>query len=245
MSSESLVICIYGDPGVGKTPTGQTASCPRLIVDTENGTKFLRGPKVYWDPLREALPEVPANGTCIVQGRDWETFEAVYEVLYSGQHPFRSLVIDSLSELQKRARDKIFAAGEAQGNGAADAMSENRWGILLIRMETVVRELRDLSMNPVRPLQTVVLVCLEDVVNGKKVPLIQGKLGKSLPGFVDVIAHISADLTGARVMETRPTGLAQAKDRSGVLPAVIAAPFNIEDLRSYIYRTLQEGSPVV
>lgn len=240
MSGDSLIICIYGEPGVGKTPTGHTVAEPRLIVDTENGTKFLRGPKVFWDPLREPVPQV-TEGTVIVQGRDWETFEAVYDVLYSGQHPFRSLVVDSLSELQKRARDKIFASGEAQGNGAADAMSENRWGILLIRMETVVRELRDLTMNPVKSLETVVLVCLEDVVGGKKAPLIQGKLGKSLPGFVDVIGHISVDLAGNRTMRTKPSGLAQAKDRTATLPETFGAPFNIEQIRQYIYDTLRKG----
>lgn len=239
MSDESLVICIYGEPGVGKTPTGQTASAPRLIVDTENGTKFLRGTKVYWDPLREAVPNMDGVDTCIVQGRDWETFEGVYDVLYSGNHPFKSLVVDSLSELQKRARDQIFASGAAQGNGATDAMNENRWGILLIRMETVVRELRDLSMNPVKPLETVVLVCLEDTINGKKAPLIQGKLGKSLPGFVDVIGYIATDLAGNRTMSTRAAGMHQAKDRSGVLPASFGAPFNIEQIRVFIYNALK------
>lgn len=238
MSAESLVICIYGDSGVGKTPTGHTASAPRLIVDTENGSKFLRGTKVYWDPLREPVPDMSSAETCVVHGRDWETFEAVYAVLYSGKHPFRSLVVDSLTELQKRARDKIFESGEAQGGSATDAMNQQRWGVLLIRMETVVRELRDLSMNPVKPLETVVLICLEDLIDGKRKPLIQGKLGKSLPGFVDVIAYVSADLAGNRTMVTRPTGLAQAKDRSGTLPEKFGAPFNIEEIRRYIYDSL-------
>lgn len=240
--SDSLIICLYGEPGVGKTPTGQTALAPRLIVDTEGGTKFLRGTKVYWDPLREAVPSMEGIDTCIVEGRSWETFEGVYDVLYSGKHPFKSLVVDSLTELQKRARDQIFATGEAKA-GAEDAMNLQRWGVLLIRMETVVRELRDLAMNPVKPLTTVVLICLEDVVEGKRRPLIQGKLGKSLPGFVDVIGHIAADLTGTRTMRTKPTGMVQAKDRSGTLPETFGAPFNLETTRQFIYNSLRESTP--
>lgn len=229
----SLVVCLYGDSGTGKTPTSWTAVAPVLVLDTEGGSDFVPGKRISWSPDREAPPAAGDWTHCVVQCRDWNTFEQAYKYLHSGQHPFRSVVVDSLSELQKRCRDGIML------QSGDPTLNERQWGVLLVRMEKVVREMRDLKMHPVKPLDTIVLVCLADEFAGKKMPLIQGGLRKSLPGFVDILGHVSADISGNVSMCVQPRATAMAKDRTTVLPADIGAPFNLEDLRLFVNNALE------
>lgn len=235
-----LIICMYGDPGTGKTPASHTAPAPRLVLDTEGGSQFVRGRKITWNPQTHAPPVNDGSwDTCTVQTRDWATWEAAFAVLHSGQHPFTSVIVDSLSELQKRCRDQILESGAGQGRGDSDDFNERRWGILLQKMEKSVRELRDLKTHPIKPISVVVLVCLADELNGKKMPLIQGSLKKTFTGFVDVMGYVSANLDGSVSMCVQPRAMHIAKDRTTTLPADIGAPFNIANMQDFITTTLE------
>lgn len=245
---ETLVAVIFGESGVGKSPISHTSPAPRLVLDSENGSKFVKGRKVFWDPNAEAPPAAGEWETCVVQCRDFDTFLNAYRWLNSGQHCFRSVVVDSLTELQKRCRDSIFALGLGAGNNEADEMNERRWGILLTKMETAVRDLRDLTMHPTNPLQCVALLALTDIKKGKQRPFIQGALGTSLPGFVDVIGYVyvEQDESGGlrRNMLVQPTPWAVAKDRTsemesggivGTYGPVVPGPISLSDLITRIY----------
>jgi hypothetical protein len=245
---ETLVSLIHGESGVGKTPVGHTSPAPRLILDSENGSKFIRGRKVKWNPMAEAPPAAGDWDTCVVQCRDFPVFAQAYEWLNSGQHCFRSATVDSITELQKRARDMIFESGVGQGNGEADDMNERRWGILLQKMEKVIRDFRDLTMHQTNPLQCITFLALTDVKKGKYRPAVQGSLNISLPGFVDVHGYHNTEQTDAGVIERRmlvqPTATHVAKDRTSQLPSggvvgvygpVVPGPINLSDLIDRIY----------
>lgn len=245
---ESLIIALHGESGVGKSPISWTSPAPRLILDAENAARFHRGKKVYWNPNAEAPPAAGDWETCVVRCLDFQTFLNAYAWLNSGQHCFRSVIVDSLTELQKRCRDLIFATGVGQGNNEADEMNERRWGVLLTKMEQAVRDLRDLTMNPVTPVQCVVLIALTDTVKGKQRPFIQGGLRTSLPGFVDVVGYVYADSddngTPRRQMLVQPTGWAVAKDRTSELPSggivqqygpLVPCPINLSEVITRIY----------
>ena len=245
---ESLIVLLHGESGVGKSPISWTSPAPRLVLDAENATRFHRGRKVYWNPNAEAPPAAGDWETCVVQCRDFETFINAYKWLNSGQHCFRSVVVDSLTELQKRCRDLIFVEGIGQGRGEADEMNERRWGVLLTKMEQAVRDLRDLTMHPTNPIQCVALLALTDEKKGLRRPLIQGGLAMSLPGFVDVIGFVYPEQTDSgdvvRRMLVQPVPWAVAKDRTSELPTggivgtygpVVPGPINLSDLITRIY----------
>jgi hypothetical protein len=238
---ETLIILIHGESGVGKTPVSHTAPAPRLVLDSENGSRFVKGARIKWDPNSEAPPVHDGTWeTCVVQCRDFQTFLNAYAWLNSGQHPFRSVLVDSLTELQKRCKDQI--------KGTDEVVNERQWGILLDRMEKAVRELRDLTMHPTNPIQAVVLLALTDDKTGKFRPLIQGALGKSIVGFVDVIGYLYVDSDDQglpmRKMLVQPIGPYVAKDRTSELPsggivgthgASVPGPINLSSLIDQIY----------
>lgn len=178
----TLSALIHGESKVGKSTLGNTAPAPRLIMDAEGGSKFLPGRKVVWDVRNTAPPEADGTWeTCIVTVREFADVRRVYEWLNSGRHGFKSLVIDSISEVQKRCVDDL--AGTEQ-------MSQQAWGALLRAMEDLVRKMRDLTSHPTQPLSAVVLIAMTREMNGKMRPYVQGQLATTMPYFLDVIGFL-------------------------------------------------------
>lgn len=221
----SLGICLHGEPGTGKSWLGATAPAYRLVLDCEGGSRYTKEKKVYWNPAEP--PPVPGSGredpnspvvtevdwrTCIVITRNFATMGLVYGWLNSGQHPFRSLVIDSITELQKRLVDDT--AGVAQP-------TQQDWGAILRIMEAEVRKLRDLLFHETRPLECVVLIALTHQRDGKFRPFVKGQLELSLPGFIDVVGFLYVDMDADQQMVRKlliaPVGEFDAKDRTDAL----------------------------
>lgn len=177
-------LIVYGDAKVGKSWLGATTPAPRLILDAEGGSHFTPGRKTVWNPLAEA-PPVPSDAweTAIVDVRDYATMERAYQWLHSGQHGFRSVTIDSISEIQQRAVDQI--AGR-------DQMKQQDWGALLRNISSLIRSCRDLTRHPTNPLDAVVFLAMEQVHGPQQKirPFMQGQMGQTFPYFVDVCAYL-------------------------------------------------------
>ena len=149
----SLAICLQGEPGTGKSWLAATAPAYRLVLDAEGGSRFTPGKKTYWQPETGERPPEPGKGrakpgpetadnpsidldwhTCIVQVRDFNSMKKALEWLEAGQHPFRSVIVDSITEMQKRVIDNV--SGTLQP-------TQQDWGEVLRVTEDLVRKLRD------------------------------------------------------------------------------------------------------
>lgn len=185
-AGRALSVLVHADTKVGKSTFANTAPAPRLMLDAEAAYRFLPGTKVMWDPMRDNPPTYDGSWeTCVVVVRDWSTVERVYEWLNQGQHPFKSLIIDSITEIQVKCKDAIQS-------GSID-MDQRRWGELLTRMERLVRGFRDLTEHPYHPLEAVVITSMTQMRDGKWRPYVQGALMTKLPYFIDVIGYMYVD----------------------------------------------------
>jgi hypothetical protein len=226
--SDSLTIVVHGESGVGKSWFADTAPAPRLVLDVEGGVRFTPSEKVDWD-VRQAPPEDAE--TVVVPVRELAVLQQAFQWVNSGKHPFRSIVVDSLSEAQKRAVDQI--AGTAQ-------MKTQDWGSLLRKMEQMVRAFRDLTMHPVAPVDCVVFVCGSRTDDAGTVrPQLQGQMGTTLPYYVDVVAHLGVGVGEGGALERTatfaPVGGVVAKDRTGRLGSSMTDP-SIPRLFDAVYR---------
>jgi len=225
----SLSILVHADTKVGKSTFANTAPAPRLLLDAEAAHRFLPGIKVFWDPMRDNPPVYDGTWeTCVVIIRDYSVMIRVMQWLQSGQHPFESLVIDSISEVQKKLKDQItLGSGE---------MDQRKWGEILTHMEALIRQLRDLTEHPTTPLTAVVITAMTEQRDGKWRPYVQGQLRTTLPYFIDVVGYLfvqtqpSTDPSAPppapmRVMLTRPSNLFEAGERvQGRLPEYVVGP---------------------
>ena len=179
----SLTMMVYGESKVGKSTFAVTAPYPRLMLDVEGGHRFLPINVKYWDPMREEPPQADGTwDTVVVQVRDYDVVLKAFQWLQSGKHQFKSLIIDSISELQVKCMDNI--AGKNQ-------MQMQQWGELLRHMGALLRDLRDLTMHPTAPLEAVVLTAMaRPGQDGRLRPYLQGQLAIQAPYFYDVLGAI-------------------------------------------------------
>lgn len=237
----SLIALIHAEPKAGKSTLVGTMPAPRLILDAENGFRFVRGQKVVrWEPMKDAPPEPGDWTACVVQVRDFSVMVRAYEWLASGKHCFRSVALDSLTEIQKRCKDALL--------GSDDVVTERQWGQLLVRMERLIRDFRDLTMHATNPVECVTFTALTDDKKGKFRPAIQGGLSVSLPGFVDLIGYLGVveiaeeDGNARRVRRllVSPHADYEAGDRTGVFePSRVIEEPNITDMIQAISRELE------
>jgi hypothetical protein len=182
----SLTVMVYGESKVGKSSLAVTAPYPRLMLDVEGGHRFLPIVVKYWDPLREEPPLADGTwDTVVVTVRDYDTVLKTYQWLQLGKHHFKSLIIDSVSELQVKCLENIAGVNQ---------MTQQQWGELLRHMGGLLRDLRDLTMHPTNALEAVVLTAMARTdKDGRYRPYLQGQLAIQAPYFYDILGAITVE----------------------------------------------------
>lgn len=208
---------VYGESGIGKTRlAGSADAVPALrrilLIDVEGGTLS----------LRDTYPDVET-----VRVKSWAAMQDVYDALYSGQHDFTTLVVDSLTEVQKMSMDGIMRRlVEEHENRSEEVPGLREWNINLEQTRKFVRAFRDLPMN------TIFTALLKTDKNNrtgaiKRKPSLSGKLADEVSGFLDIVAYLYAkeiDGEQRRILLCGQTEDTVAKDRSNNLPITIEEP---------------------
>lgn len=234
-----LAALLYGNPGAGKTPAALTAPAPRLLLDAEGGANYAAPDAVMWDPKRDGLTlpmEAEGAATVRVFVRDFDTMRLCYQFLQQNPRRFRSVIVDSITETQKRCKD---AMGKAQ-------LQQQDWGALLAQMEGLVRSMRDMVTEDY--FDVLVITATADEVKGFYRPAVQGGLAIQLPAHVALIGYLgtfrNADATKFRGMQIEGDDRFIAKDRTASLPGggitgaygtVIPAPINLAEIIEKIH----------
>lgn len=179
---------------------------------------------------------VRVNGRVTLVSRTWRRLDKVERVAYAGE--VRCLSVPS-GFLLTRRKGKVTVSGNCLDDVAGiEQPTQADWGALLRRMEALVRQFRDLTMHPTKPLEAVVLICMTSEKGARFRPHVQGQLGITLPYFVDVVGYlfVQNDESGglARRLLVQPAGQYDAKDRTNRLGQVVENP-NVEQMIAAIY----------
>lgn len=209
-------IIVYGDSGVGKTVLAGSASAiaemsPVIVVDIEGGTMSLNA--TYPDVTR-------------VRIKTWADMQKVYDELYRGKHGYKTVVLDSLTEINNFSRQQIMKDLMAAEPGRdPDIPSQREWGKNIEQTRKLVRAFRDLPMNVI----FTALSVKDKAPSGLTLtrPSLPGKLSGEVAAFVDIVAYYyikAKDGAQKRFLLTTGTEKEVAKDRSGRLPSVVEEP---------------------
>lgn len=160
---------LYGPPGSGKTTAGATWPKP-LYLSAESGLLSIRDRDVDVWTIDE-----------------WEDLEEAFAYLRKGGHQYQSVVVDSVTEAQKKLNDYIVRKFPAVKRGYENLASESDWGANIAKMRSMLRAFRDLPLN-------VVFIALSQdvVIDGENVtrPALNGKtLPDELCGWVDAVVY--------------------------------------------------------
>jgi hypothetical protein len=174
---------VHGHSKVGKSSLALTGPAPRLVCDIESAAHLLPNKLIWWNPLTEAIPVWDGSwDTCVVDVDDFETVLQVYNIIKTGNHPFRTMVIDSVSELQSTIMKMT--------------MRQQDWGLVLAKLSSLCRDLRDLPRKRNNPLEILVLTAMTkkydasaDGSGGIYKPYLQGQIATLIPYWYDVVAY--------------------------------------------------------
>lgn len=204
LTLNSLSVLVHAASKVGKSTLGSTCPAPICVFDVEGSWRFIRRVgfceagrhnteqcpcpplrRIEWDPRVEAPPR--HDGTwdfCHVIVNDWKTLADGYRWLYTGEHDFRSLAYDSITESQRRLKANLRGV---------EQMRMQDWGDLLVHMDRMVRGMRDLVLVPNTTLQVVLFIAETRLENGKWRPYMQGQIGTALPYWMDLVGYLYTD----------------------------------------------------
>jgi hypothetical protein len=190
------------------------ALSPVLFIDVEGGTLS----------LRERYPEVK-----IVRCKSFNDFGTIYKDLRKMDHGFKTVVLDSITEIQKFGMLEIMKRMlEDPKNSDRDELlpSIGEWGKNIEQMRRLIRAMRDLPMNTI----FLALAQTDQDKKGNRLtkPSLSGKLSAEVAGFLDIVCYMYKktlpDGTIKRLLLTAGTDEIISKDRTDRLPPVLEDP---------------------
>lgn len=200
---EEVKFLVYGESGVGKTVFASTwPSCAFLDLDKGMASvkrHVYRFSIEYWEDLIEAIDYLSAHAT-----------------------PFKTIVLDSLNELQALSLRHIVRAYQVR-RPYESMPSQSDYGKMLDDFDLVVRDIRAIRKNIVFIAQVAPRTYETDPVQ----PQFTGKAtARNISRMMDIVGYLDKrESEGAkkRVMVFDAVNYV-TKDRSGVLPQAIEDP---------------------
>jgi len=221
---DPINLMVYSPAGHGKTVllgsgVGDARICPMLFLDFESGKMSIKSKirVVSLDQLKDgSKPTI--NKIDVVEIHDWEDYEVVGDYLASVEHPYKTIAIDSLSEVNYMNMEGAIENGKRARPSTHDADIAEMQDYLrsYAQMRRLIRFYRDL------PLHTIFSASAE-IVNDpgakreRMWPLLNGKLRFEVPGLVDILGYLAVVGEGdelERWLLTQPTDTHEAKDRT-------------------------------
>jgi hypothetical protein len=213
---------VYGEPGVGKTWLGGSANedprtSPLLVLDVEGGMTTLRHmPEIDVKPIR-SMKDIES------------TYNTLYKSISDGTMYYKTIMIDSLTELADLDIKEIMKDAYSQNPDKIDkdVPDQRGWGKSRNHIRTIVRAFRDL---PCHVLYIASIGTLQEEGQPNKVfPGFAGKLRTEIPGFMDIVGYYYNEVDPvsgvvSRKLQVQGTRRVVAKDRTSALGGLVEDP---------------------
>lgn len=178
----NLKLLVYGNSGVGKTRLLASAqqdprTAPILILDFEGGTTSIAG-----------------SSCDVMRITSIEQFEATLNWIRTGEHKYKSIGVDSFSEIHQQVMIEVMAQrvkGMANAKPSAkDQPEQQDYLKALIRMRRYARAFRDL------PLHIFMTALAKEEVDPREgritKPYFPGAFAEEVGGIMDVMGCLQA-----------------------------------------------------
>ena len=209
-------VLLYGEPKVGKSTLAATMDPDHtLVLDTEAGTTAI---EAFVQPIRS-----------------WQEFRAVVKELHDTEHPFTTVVVDTVDVLAQFAGDDVLAAlsggTAAQYAHASDFEYGKGWNAWTDEFTLRAGALCRVVPNVVF-ISHVDVGTLKDRVGDEYqvyTPALAPKgIRNWLTGFVEHILFAELGPNDARLLRTQPTRSYQAGGRTPLGAAKLPDPLPLE-----------------
>lgn len=207
--NKSVKVLVYGEPGVGKTTFAASAPSP-LFIDADRGVLSLIG--------RDGSASIKV----LVPSSFDELLDLVFE-LRAGKLPeVKTLVLDTITELQNRTMDENLkiAVEESKGRRNPYLPQLQDYGLNGQMLRRITIALSELDRH------LIILAHEKEDKDDDRLfvrPAVTPKLAETLVGMMDVIGYMTLEADGSRKLQVQPTRRVWAKSRLQ-LPASLTNP---------------------
>jgi len=234
---------LYGRPGATKTRTLATAPDVLLIDVNEKG----------WDSIRRDLD------VDVYVVEYWEEINDVFWYLQSGDHPYKSFGLDSMTAMQNLCM-KFVLGDEASRDASRDPDMPSRqvWGKVGELMKTQITNYRNLPMNGIFTARQRNRQIGEEEDSDEFIiaPNLSPAIADMMEGAVPIIGHLSQRevrvkkkgqkkrvTTVRRRLLVGPSERYITKERYGVFESYVDAP-NLAEMIEACYGVEPEVEPL-
>jgi phage nucleotide-binding protein len=222
-----LKVGIYGVSGAGKTTLAATSPKP-FLINVEAGEAALIG----------------RSDISIAKVEEFKEIDNIYKYLKHAKHDYQTVIIDSLTELQKRAMDMVL-----EGEGR-EMPHQGSWGQSMEYVRRIVRQFRDLDMHVIFIMG---VADRKDAITGTvtDMPSLPGKLGQEVSSYLDVLGYLTMAYDAksksySRKMKIQPSTRWHAKDRTGTLGAELSGEaLNMTRIIETVHTAIRKEDAIV
>jgi hypothetical protein len=188
-----LTLLVHGPAGSGKSWLFVSAPGPRLLLDAEGRAEHLPGHVVVWEDPTQPPPDIDENKittdtTVVIDVRTMRDLTAAAQWIASGQHYFKAVGLDSITDAQDRLVEDV------RGTGQADLRD---WGVIYDRMNDYILAMKDWRKHPTNPIDVIYVASGTENKDNVLQPYVRGQLGKKLPYRFDVVGYLSRQVDPA------------------------------------------------
>lgn len=198
-----LKMIVFGPPGVGKTYFASTAQNVLFLLAEKGGMLGIKD-----------------KGIDVIHINKFADLIDAYQFLRKDGHGYKTVVIDSITEVQKKSMDDILIKAGVQ------TPRMNDWGENIRQISNMCRLFRDLPMNVIFLAHESIEKDEETGETSRRLSVNGQKLPEEIAGFVDCVGYMQANekLTEdkkktitVRAIRFGATKKIVCKDRSGKL----------------------------
>jgi hypothetical protein len=205
--ANNVKFLVYGEAGSGKTVFASTWNRP-IFLDIDKGLAS----------VTKKVHKVEINSI--------DDIEDAVRYLRGANHPFRTVVVDSINELQYIQMRNIIEKYPTIRRAYSDLPSLSDYGKLIDTFEKIVRQIKSLQMNVVFIANVAPQIYETDTI---QIQLVGKQMPRTMTRMVDVVGYLyrveggDTDAGKTRVMVFDAANYT-SKDRSGVLPTTMENP---------------------
>lgn len=194
---------LYGESGSGKTVFSSTWPKP-IFLDADDGMSS----------ITLKVSRIKVNS--------WSMLQAAYLFIQAGQHPFKTIILDSLNEIQHLAMDNVVINFPGIHRAYNDLASQSDYGKMLDDFDKLIRAFKALPYNVIFISQ----VAAREYETDPVMPQMTGKnTARNICRMMDVVGYIERIDAGDPNLKPRRMIFDAAnhttKDRSRKLPAFV------------------------